>query len=59
MWDGLFVWALRTHWRQRRTSSRRLQEPTYRHLTEHRLRSPEEGEEWTGRHLRAGWATPA
>ena len=56
--DGLFVWALRTHWRRRRIWPRRLGEPAYRHLEVHRLRSPDEVEEWIGRHVRSGRPTP-
>lgn len=58
-WDGLFVCALRTHWRRRRISPQRLREPSYRHLVVHRLRSPREVEVWIGRYLRSERSTRA
>lgn len=43
---SLFLWALQSHWRRRRTIPRALAHPDYAHLHLVRLRSPRETREW-------------
>lgn len=38
--DSLFVWALQTHWKRRRTYPPQLREPAHAHLRVVRIRSP-------------------
>ncbi|MHB8376077.1 MAG: AAA family ATPase [Dehalococcoidia bacterium] len=40
--DSLFVWALQTHWKKRRTYPPQLREPAHAHLRVVRIRSPRE-----------------
>ncbi len=44
--DSLFVWALTSHPKQRRTYPIELAKPEYQHLTVHRFRSPKETAMW-------------
>ena len=44
--QSLFLWALQTHWRRRRTIPPALAHPDYVHLHLVRLRSPKEACEW-------------
>ncbi len=40
--DSLFVWALQTHWKKRRTYPPQLRKPAHAHLRVVRVRSPRE-----------------
>ena len=45
-WNGLFIWALRTHWRRRREYPALLRRPQHAHLRLTRLRSPAATARW-------------
>ncbi len=44
--ESLYLWALRSHWKRRRTWPGVLAQPEYRHLVVHRFRTPGEAERW-------------
>lgn len=44
--DSLFLWALTSHPKQRRTYPVELAKPEYQHLTVHHFRSPKKTESW-------------
>src|SRR5262249_52747678 len=44
--DSLFVWAVKTHWKYRRSIDQVLTQPDYQHLTLIRFRSPRPVEDW-------------
>lgn len=44
--DSLFLWALKSHPKQRRTYPAELCKPEYTHLVVHRFRSPREAAAW-------------
>jgi len=44
--DSLYLWAVRSHWKRRRTWPKVLTQPEYGHLTVHRFRLPAEAEQW-------------
>lgn len=50
--NSLFLWAIKSHWRRRRTVPSELAEPQYAHLRVVRLRSPREASRWLARILR-------
>ena len=42
--DSLFIWALKTHWKYRKSITQALAQPEYAHLRLLRFRSPREAE---------------
>jgi adenylate kinase family enzyme len=44
--DSLFLWAIQSHARRRKSTPQRLQDPAYQHLTVIRLRSPRATRAW-------------
>ena len=44
--DSLFIWAVKTHWRYRRSIAQALIQPEYAHLTLFRFTSPRQTARW-------------
>jgi adenylate kinase family enzyme len=44
--DSLYLWAVRSHWKRRRTWPKILAQPEYRHLAVHHFRTPTEAQRW-------------
>ena len=44
--ESLFLWALKTHWRRKRSYAALFARPEYAHVTKLRFRTPGEAERW-------------